>query len=82
MSNFMGKLKVYFKKVMDNLFFFIILILLYFDMTDYGKRPFKEGFIEMTTNPIIYYIIIGLVGIGVIVYYVVKMMKKNKKGEE
>jgi uncharacterized membrane protein YuzA (DUF378 family) len=50
-------------------------------MTDYGKRPFKEGFIEMTTDPIIYYIIIGLVGIGVIVYYVVKMMKKNKKGE-
>ena len=78
----MGKLKVYLKKVMDNLFFVLFFTWMYFDMTDYGKRPFKEGFIEMTTDPFFYYIIIGLVGVGVIVYYVDKMMKKNKEGEE
>ena len=77
-SRFMGKLKVYLKKVMDNLFF-VLFYLMYFDMTDYGKRPFKEGFIEMTTDPFFYYIIIGLVGVGVIVYYVDKMMKKIKR---
>ena len=64
----MGKLKVYLKKVMDNLFFVLFFTWMYFDMTDYGKRPFKEGFIEMTTEPLFYYIIIGIVGVGVIVY--------------
>jgi uncharacterized membrane protein YuzA (DUF378 family) len=36
----------------------------------------------MTTDPIFYYIIIGLVGVGVIIYFVGKMTKKNKEGEE
>lgn len=44
-------------------------------------RTFKEGFIEMTTDPLFYYIIIGIVGIGVVGYYVVEMMMK-KEGEE
>ena len=75
----MGKLKVYLKKVMDNLFFVLFFTWMYFDID--MERPFKEGFIEMTIDPFFYYIIIGLVGVGVIVYYVDKMMKKNKKGE-
>ena len=78
----MEKLKVYLKKVMDNLFFIVFFTWMYFDTTNYGKRPFKEGFIEMTTNPVFYYIIIGLVGVVPIVLFVDKMMKKNKKGEE
>ena len=78
----MEKLKVNLKKVMDNLFFIVFFTWMYFDITDYGERPFKEGFIEMTTDPFFYYIIIGLVGVGVIVYYVDKLMKKNKEGEE
>ena len=78
----MEKLKVNLKKVMDNLFFIVFFTWMYFDITDYGERPFKEGFIEMTTDPFFYYIIIGLVGVGVIVYYVDKMMKKNKEGVE
>ena len=66
---------------MDNLFFVLFFTWMYFDMTDYGKRPFKESFIEKITDPFFYYIIIGLVGVGVIVYYVDKMMKKNNEGE-
>jgi uncharacterized membrane protein YuzA (DUF378 family) len=55
---------------------------MYFDTTDYGERPFKEGFIEMTTDPIFYYIIIGLLGVVVIVVYVDKKKKKDKEGYE
>ena len=77
----MEKLKVYLKKVKNNIFFIVFFTWMYFDTTDYGERPFKEGFIEMTTDPSFYYIIIGLVGVGVIVYYVDKMMKKNKEEE-
>ena len=67
--------------VKETLFWLVLFCIIYYTST-YNGRPFKEGFIEMTTDPLFYYIIIGLVGVGVIVYYVDKMMKKNKKGEE
>ena len=38
----MGKLKVYLKKVMDNLFFVLFFTWMYFDMIDYGKRLLRK----------------------------------------
>ena len=67
--------------VKETLFWLVLFCIIYYTST-YNGRPFKEGFIEMTTDPSFYYIIIGLVGVGVIVYYVDKMMKKNKEEEE
>lgn len=67
--------------IKETLFWLILFGIIYYTST-YDGKTFKEGFIEMTTDPSFYYIIIGLVGVGVIVYYVDKMMKKNKEGEE
>lgn len=67
--------------VKETLFWLVLFCIIYYTSTYYGKRPFKESFIEMITDPFFYYIIIGLVGVGVIVYYVDKMMKRNKEGE-
>ena len=70
------------KKIVEPLILVILLTSLYFSITDNGERPFKEGFIEMTTDPIFYYIIIGLLGVVVIVVYVDKKKKKDKEGDE
>ena len=67
--------------IKETLFWLILFGIIYYTST-YDGKTFKEGFIEMTTDPSFYYIIIGFVGVGVIVYYVDKMMKKNKEGEE
>ena len=66
--------------IKETIFWLALFCIFYYTFT-YGERTFKEGFIEMTTNPLFYYIIIGIVGLGVIVYYAVEM-KKNKEGEE
>jgi formate-dependent nitrite reductase membrane component NrfD len=66
--------------VKETLFWLVLFGIIYYTST-YDGKTFKEGFIEMTTDPSFYYIIIGLVGVGVIVYYVDKMMKKNKEEE-
>ena len=65
--------------IKETLFWLILFGIIYYIST-YDGRTFKEGFIEMTTNP--YYIITGIVGVGIFVYYLVKMIKKNKEGEE
>jgi hypothetical protein len=70
------------KKIVEPVVLVVLLTSLYFSITDNGETPFKEGFIEMTTDPVFYYIIIGLVGVVPIVLFVDKMMKKNKEGEE
>ena len=70
------------KKMVIPLFGLVFLTSLYFSITDNGEITFIEGVKEMTTDPIFYYIIIGLVGVGVIIYFVGKMTKKNKEGEE
>ena len=62
----------------ETLFWLVLFCIIYYTSTSDG-RTFKEGFIEMTTDPLFYYIIIGLVGVGVVGYYVVEMMKKNKE---
>ena len=65
--------------LIETLFWLILFGIIYYTST-YDGSTFKEGIIEMTTNPS--YIIIGIVGVGVYVHYLVKMMKKNKEGEE
>ena len=67
--------------VKETLFWLFLFCIIYYTST-YNGRPFKESFIEMITDPLFYYIIIGLVGVGVIVYYVVNMLNNNKEGEE
>ena len=66
--------------IKETLFWLVGFCIIYYTSTSDG-RTFKEGFIEMTTDPLFYYIIIGIVGIGVVGYYVVEMMMK-KEGEE
>lgn len=66
--------------IKETLFWLVLFCIIYYTSTSDG-RTFKEGFIEMTTDPLFYYIIIGIVGIGVVGYYVVEMMMK-KEGEE
>jgi uncharacterized membrane protein YuzA (DUF378 family) len=70
------------KKMVIPLFGLVFLTSLYFSITDNGEITFIEGVKEMTTDPIFYYIIIGLVGVGVIIYFVGKMTTKNKEGQE
>ena len=66
--------------IKETLFWLVLFCIIYYTSTSDG-RTFKEGFIEIYTDPIFYYIIIGLVGVGVVGYYVVEMMMK-KEGEE
>ena len=66
--------------IKETLFWLVLFCISYYTSTSDG-RTFKDGFIEMTTDPLFYYIIIGIVGIGVVGYYVVEMMMK-KEGEE
>ena len=66
--------------IKETLFWLVLFCIIYYTST-YDGRTFKDGFIEMTTDPLFYYIIIGLVGVGVVGYYVVEMMMK-KEGEE
>ena len=66
--------------IKETLFWLVLFCIIFYTSTSDG-RTFKEGFIEMTTDPLFYYIIIGIVGIGVVGYYGVEMMMK-KEGEE
>ena len=66
--------------IKETLFWLVLFCIIYYTSTSDG-RTFKDGFIEMTTDPLFYYIITGLVGVGVIVYFMGKMMKKNKEEE-
>jgi uncharacterized membrane protein YuzA (DUF378 family) len=61
------------------LFGLVFLTSLYFSITDNGEITFIEGVKEMTTDPIFYYIIIGLVGVGVIIYFVGKITTKKQR---
>ena len=66
--------------IKETLFWLVLFCIIYYTSTSDG-RTFKDGFIEMTTDPLFYYIITGLVGVGVIVYFMGKMMKKNQEEE-
>ena len=47
-------------------------------ITEYGHRPFVEGFMEDFTDPVLYYIFIGVGIVSFIILYFVKRNEKNK----
>lgn len=76
----MGKLKNIFtnqKELPKWILPLVILVWLYMIITEYGHRPFVEGFMEDFTDPVLYYIFIG-VGIVFVIVYFVKRNEKNK----
>ena len=76
----MGKLKNIFtnqKELPKWILPLVILVWLYMIITEYGHRPFVEGFMEDFTDPVLYYIFIG-VGIFFVIVYFVKRNEKNK----
>ena len=54
--------------------------LVFMEITEYGHRPFVEGFIEDFTDPLLYYIFIGVIVSFVIVYFV--KLNERKKVED
>ena len=60
----------------------VFLIWIFLEITEYGHRTFVEGFIEDFTDPVLYYIFIGIGVISLIIVYFVKRNEKKKVGEE
>ena len=60
----------------------VFLIWIFLEITEYGHRTFVEGFIEDFTDPVLYYIFIGIGVISFIIVYFVKQKEKKKVVEE
>ena len=56
----------------------VILIWLFMEITEYGHRPFVEGFVEDFTDPLLYYIFIGVCIVSFLIVYFLKSNEKNK----
>ena len=54
----------------------IFLVWLFMEITEYGHRPFVEGFMEDFTDPLLYYIFIG---VGIVSFVIVYFVKRNEK---
>ena len=81
----MGKLKDIFtnqKELPQWVLLLVFLIWIFLEITEYGHRTFVEGFIEDFTDPVLYYIFIGIGVISLIIVYFVKRNEKKKVGEE
>ena len=77
----MGKLKNIFtnqKELPKWILPLVILFWLFMLITEYGHRPFVEGFIEDFTDPVLYYIFIGVGIVSFIIVYFIKRNEKNK----
>ena len=77
----MGKLKDIFtnqKELPKWILPLVILVWLFMLITEYGHRPFVEGFIEDFTDPVLYYIFIGVGIVSFIIVYFIKRNEKNK----
>lgn len=75
----MGKLKDIFtntKELPQWVLSLIFLIWLFMEITEYGHRPFVEGFMEDFTDPLLYYIFIGL---GIVSFVIVYFVKRNER---
>tara|TARA_Y200000002_G_scaffold377052_1_gene381978 strand:+ start:215 stop:436 length:222 start_codon:yes stop_codon:yes gene_type:complete len=72
-------IKVNGRFIIKETLFWLVLFGIFYYASTYDGRTFKEGSIEITTDPLFYYVIFGLVGVGVILYYVDKMMKKKNR---
>ena len=60
----------------------LFLVWFIFEITEYGHRPFVEGFIEDFTDPIFFYFTIGLSIVAFVIVYFLKRNKKNIGDEE
>ena len=60
----------------------IFLVWLFMEITEYGHRPFVEGFMEDFTDPLLYYIFIGVGIVSFVIVYFVKRNEKNKVDED
>ena len=81
----MGKLKDIFtnqKELPQWVLPLIFLVWLFMEITEYGHRPFVEGFMEDFTDPLLYYIFIGVGIVSFVIVYFVKRNEKNKVDEE
>ena len=81
----MGKLKDVFtnqKELPQWVLPLVILIWLFMEITEYGHRPFVEGFVEDFTDPLLYYIFIGVGIVSFVIVYFVKRNEKNKVDED
>ena len=75
----MGKLKDIFtnqKKLPQWVLPLVILVWLFMEITEYGHRPLVEGFIEDFTDPLLYYIFIG---VGIVSFVIVYFVKRNER---
>ena len=75
----MGKLKDIFtnqKKLPQWVLPLVILVWLFMEITEYGHRPLVEGFIEDFTDPVLYYIFIG---VGIVFFVIVYFVKRNER---
>ena len=81
----MGKLKDVFtnqKELPQWVLPLIMFFWIYLEITEYGHRPFVEGFVELITDPVLYYIIVGGGILGFLILYLVKKNKKNRVDED
>ena len=60
----------------------LFLVWFIFEITEYGHRPFVEGFIEDFTDPIFFYFTIGFSIVAFVIVYFLKRNKKNIGDEE
>tara|TARA_B100000989_G_scaffold133541_1_gene99214 strand:+ start:1570 stop:2010 length:441 start_codon:yes stop_codon:yes gene_type:complete len=60
----------------------LFLVWFIFEITEYGHRPFVEGFIEDFTDPIFFYFFIGYSIVAFVIVYFLKRNKKNIGDEE
>lgn len=77
----MGKLRSFFtspKKLPEWVLPLVFLVWLFLEITEYGHRPFLEGFID---DPFNLYIVLGGFIFLVIIYFI-KQKEKKKVGEE
>lgn len=75
----MGKLKDIFtntKELPQWVLPLIFLVWFFMEITEYGHRPFVEGFMEDFTDPLLYYIFIGL---GIVSFVIVYFVKRNER---
>ena len=60
----------------------VILVWLFMEITEYGHRPFVEGFMEDFTDPLLYYIFIGVGIVSFVIVYFVKRNERKKVDED
>ena len=85
MSKVMRKLKDIFtnqKELPQWVLPLVFLVWLFMEITEYGHRSFVEGFMEDFTDPLLYYIFIGVGIVSFVIVYFVKRNEKNKVDED